>query len=211
LPAVERQIQSLVDRKMLSPQQAKMVDRPSIHWMLQSEVGSLLAKHHANLLREIPFAVATPSSLISFPVTPGEGKGASRWRENAGSRASSTREMHPHPNPPPEYMERGKSEKPESPPPLTPSPCTPGEAGGEGSLLDALMVRGRIDLLVPTDAGLLLVDYKTDNVTGDQLAERTESYKQQMNWYRDALEKIARAKITGMYLVFLKPQRIMKL
>jgi hypothetical protein len=32
-----------------------------------------------------------------------------------------------------------------------------------------------------------------------------------MQWYRDALEKIATAKITGMYLVFLKPREIVRI
>ena len=139
---IERQIQSLVDRKLVTPLQAKMVGRESLQWMLGSEIGQLLAKHHKELMREIPFAIVD------------------------------------------------------------------GPAGGDQR--DRLMVRGRIDLLIPTSDGLILVDYKTDNVTPEQLSARRDSYAEQMKWYRKALETVARSHVAEIHLVFLSARAVMK-
>ncbi|MDP9173571.1 MAG: helicase-exonuclease AddAB subunit AddA [Planctomycetota bacterium] len=74
--------------------------------------------------------------------------------------------------------------------------------------MDQLMVRGRIDLLVQTPRGLVIVDYKTDNVTGPAVAERVALYRGQMDFYRTAIDRVTGRKIAAIYLVFLTPQLI---
>jgi len=76
------------------------------------------------------------------------------------------------------------------------------------SLLDRVMLRGRIDLMLPYKDGLAVVDYKTDNVTPAQISARADSYRQQVETYRTALERLAKAKVTAVYLVFLEAKTI---
>ena len=72
------------------------------------------------------------------------------------------------------------------------------------------MVRGRIDLLVPTESGWMIVDYKTDNVSGDVLEERTTLYTGQLDHYRNAIRKITGATSVDAVLVFLTARQIRK-
>jgi ATP-dependent helicase/nuclease subunit A len=77
--------------------------------------------------------------------------------------------------------------------------------------LDQTMVRGRIDLLTATEAGLVIVDYKTDRVSGKELDERAETYGRQMRIYAEAVRKLAGRKIAGVHLLFLTPRRIISI
>ncbi len=76
---------------------------------------------------------------------------------------------------------------------------------------DQIMIRGRIDLLVPSASGLSIVDYKTDKVTGVELDQRVETYRRQMRFYADAIRTVARREIAAVYLVFLSPRRFVKM
>ncbi len=77
-----------------------------------------------------------------------------------------------------------------------------------GGLQDQVVIRGRTDLLVPQNGGFVLVDYKTDQVTGALLAQRIETYRGQLSLYREALEKILARPIIGAMLVFLHPREV---
>jgi ATP-dependent helicase/nuclease subunit A len=89
-----------------------------------------------------------------------------------------------------------------------PDGCAPVN-GGEA--MDLVMVRGRIDLLLPLPQGLAIVDYKTDNLTSQWIAQRTDSYRAQMEMYRQAVEEVAGQKVAAVYLVFLNARQIMTL
>jgi ATP-dependent helicase/nuclease subunit A len=141
---IERQIANLIDRKLLLATQAKLVDRDAIHWLLQSDTGKLIRANHANLIRELPFALA----------------------------------------------------------------YDPANGGAPADGLDQIMIRGRIDLLVPSPQGLSIIDYKTDNVSGPAMDERVETYSRQMRLYADAIHKVAQVRIAAIYLVFLRPRQI---
>ena len=141
---IERQIASLVDRKLLLTAQSKLVDRDAIHWLLHSDAGKLIRANHASLIRELPFALAY--------------------------------------------------EPPNGNPITDP--------------LDQIMIRGRIDLLVPTPRGLSIVDYKTDNVGGQEMNERVETYSRQMRFYAQAIKKVAKVPIAAIHLIFLRPRQI---
>jgi len=66
-------------------------------------------------------------------------------------------------------------------------------------------VQGIIDMLVQTPAGLLVIDFKTDDVTAKETSERAELYREQLELYGRAAEAILKAKIIGKWLYFLKP------
>jgi ATP-dependent helicase/nuclease subunit A len=85
-----------------------------------------------------------------------------------------------------------------------------GSAGGAecADAMDQIMVRGRIDLMIPGERGLTIVDYKTDNVAGEEMKARVETYSRQMRFYARAIEKIARERVAGIQLVFLRPRQI---
>jgi ATP-dependent helicase/nuclease subunit A len=69
--------------------------------------------------------------------------------------------------------------------------------------MDQPMVRGRLDLLVERDAGLVIVDYKTDRVSGEALEQRAEFYRPQLRLYREAIERITKRKVSKAIVVFL--------
>jgi ATP-dependent helicase/nuclease subunit A len=68
------------------------------------------------------------------------------------------------------------------------------------------MVRGRLDVLVPMGNELVIVDYKTDRVSGDALEKRAGDYRQQLTLYRQAIERISGKKVSRAVLVFLQPK-----
>jgi ATP-dependent helicase/nuclease subunit A len=76
--------------------------------------------------------------------------------------------------------------------------------------LDQPMIRGRVDLLVPTQAGWVIVDYKTDRVTGPGIDQRTALYAGQLNEYRKAIRRITGKPVVECALVFLHPREIRK-
>jgi ATP-dependent helicase/nuclease subunit A len=67
---------------------------------------------------------------------------------------------------------------------------------------DRVMLRSRLDVLVPTPAGLEIVDYKTDRVA------RPDLYKPQMRLYRRAVEAMTGKRLAAVHLVFLSARRI---
>jgi ATP-dependent helicase/nuclease subunit A len=79
---------------------------------------------------------------------------------------------------------------------------TRGEGRGTGDEL--IVVQGIIDLLIKTPKGLLIVDFKTDDVTAKQTSERAELYRGQLELYGRAAEAILKDKIIGKWLYFLR-------
>jgi ATP-dependent helicase/nuclease subunit A len=76
--------------------------------------------------------------------------------------------------------------------------------------LDRQIVRGRVDVLIPTDEGLVLLDYKTDRVRGERLEERVASYRPQLSVYAEALAEVTGQAVAGGYLVFLTAREVRK-
>ena len=77
--------------------------------------------------------------------------------------------------------------------------------------LDRVMVRGRLDVMVPTEDGLVLVDYKTDRVTRETMEARAEFYRPQVESYSRAVEAIVREPVKAAYLVFLAAREFISL
>ncbi|MCP4451161.1 MAG: helicase-exonuclease AddAB subunit AddA [Planctomycetes bacterium] len=66
-----------------------------------------------------------------------------------------------------------------------------------------IVVQGIADLVVATDEGLHLVDFKTDRIIAAQLPQRTEGYAQQLALYARAAQKILKKPVIGKWLHFL--------
>jgi ATP-dependent helicase/nuclease subunit A len=73
---------------------------------------------------------------------------------------------------------------------------------------DVILVRGMIDALLPTPDGIEIIDYKTDAVTADQVADRAARYDVQVDMYARAAADIWRRPVTARWLVFLSARQI---
>ncbi len=70
---------------------------------------------------------------------------------------------------------------------------------------EIVVVQGIIDMLVRTPEGLLVIDFKTDEVTAKETSERAKLYRQQLALYGRAAEAILKNKVIGKWLYFLRP------
>ncbi len=72
---------------------------------------------------------------------------------------------------------------------------------------DTIIVQGIIDLLIETPVGLVLIDFKTDDVTADRATQRAELYRTQLELYARAASAITGRKVLSKWLYFLRPSR----
>ncbi len=70
---------------------------------------------------------------------------------------------------------------------------------------DFIIIQGIIDLLVETPKGLVIVDFKTDNVPAGEIPQRAELYRKQLDLYAQAAEVITGKKVLSKWLYFLSP------
>ena len=82
---------------------------------------------------------------------------------------------------------------------------------GSTDPMDQIMVRGRLDLVVPIGDEFVIVDYKTDRVSGEELEQRAEIYRGQLELYTEAIQRITGKKVAKTLLVFLHPREIRRL
>ncbi len=71
---------------------------------------------------------------------------------------------------------------------------------------ESVVVQGIIDMIIPTDDGLVIVDFKTDKIRENEIAERAARYTTQLALYAQAAAKILNAPAAGSYLYFLHPK-----
>jgi ATP-dependent helicase/nuclease subunit A len=67
---------------------------------------------------------------------------------------------------------------------------------------DFVIVQGIVDLLIQRPQGILIVDYKTDVVTRDALAEHAQAYQGQLDLYARAVQGIMNREVIGKVLYF---------
>ena len=60
------------------------------------------------------------------------------------------------------------------------------------------MIQGIVDMYYETEEGLVLVDYKTDKVENE--LELIKRYKKQLDYYKEALERLTEKKVSKMYI-----------
>lgn len=72
------------------------------------------------------------------------------------------------------------------------------------SFNDKILVHGIIDGVIELEDGIKIFDYKTDNITSQNLNEKINDYSGQLNLYAQAISTIKNKPILGKYLYFLK-------
>jgi ATP-dependent helicase/nuclease subunit A len=77
----------------------------------------------------------------------------------------------------------------------------------KSEMRETIVVQGIIDLLITTSRGLVIVDFKTDKVTAEQVVERAGLYRAQLALYERAASAILRFQTVAKWLYFLTPGR----
>ena len=76
---------------------------------------------------------------------------------------------------------------------------------------EELLLQGVVDCCIEEDGGLVIIDYKTDNVrTDDEITARAELYRGQLMAYAEALGRIFEKPVHECVLYFLTPGREVK-
>ena len=81
---------------------------------------------------------------------------------------------------------------------------------GAGDTEDLVLVRGIVDLLFDAGDGWEILDYKTDDVRGEDLQRRTDLYAGQLRIYADAAEAVWGRRPKRCWLAFLTARRIVE-
>ena len=69
---------------------------------------------------------------------------------------------------------------------------------------DTVLLQGVVDCCFETDAGITVVDFKTDSVRdAERLAARVEAYRPQLHAYSDALQRVLEVPVIRRTLYFL--------
>jgi len=71
---------------------------------------------------------------------------------------------------------------------------------------ETIVVQGVVDMVIESLTGLLVVDFKNDNITVSEVTGRAALYRQQLDFYSRAAEKILNKKVKSKWLYFLQPQ-----
>jgi ATP-dependent helicase/nuclease subunit A len=74
--------------------------------------------------------------------------------------------------------------------------------------LDGSLVEGTIDLLFEEEGRWVIVDYKTDDVFGESLEQRFQSYREQGLWYARAVREAAGCKVKEVAFFFVRSGEI---
>ena len=76
---------------------------------------------------------------------------------------------------------------------------------------NGVIYEGVMDLVFKEGDGLFVVDFKTDSVNKNNLQEKIEHYRPQLNIYSDAIETIFNKKAGGVYLFFVRAVKVASL
>ena len=68
---------------------------------------------------------------------------------------------------------------------------------------DEVLLQGVVDCFFEEDGALVVVDFKTDRITREQLHERAEQYRPQLEAYAAALERVMERPVREKILCFL--------
>jgi len=79
------------------------------------------------------------------------------------------------------------------------------------SSIETIVVQGIIDMLIQTPQGLVVIDFKTDDISAGQVAGRAELYRPQLNLYARAASAILKSESITKWLYFLTPARAVEI
>jgi len=140
---IERQLDILVDKEILRPEQRQMVRVREIEKFFACKLGRrvLAAARREQLWREIPFTMGVPVAELY-----------------------------------PDLAGRSRQE--------------------------SILLQGVIDCFFVEDGEVVVIDYKTDRLTGEQLAAAANKYRVQLQLYARAVETILGLPVISKYLYF---------
>ena len=72
-------------------------------------------------------------------------------------------------------------------------------------------LHGFIDLLFEEDGGYIVVDYKTDSISGDEASEAVQRYRMQGGAYAHALQELTGKPVKEVVFLYLQPRREQRL
>jgi ATP-dependent helicase/nuclease subunit A len=81
---------------------------------------------------------------------------------------------------------------------------------GAQSSNEVVVVQGIIDMIIPTEGGVVILDFKTDHIKEADIDKRAEMYKLQLQSYAKAAAHILQQPIAGAWLHFLTPEKPVK-
>ena len=73
---------------------------------------------------------------------------------------------------------------------------------------DTVLVRGIVDGILPSEEGIEIVDFKTDSISAEAVADRAQQYRPQMELYARGMARMWRRPVRACWLVFLRPREI---
>ncbi|MCX5636744.1 MAG: helicase-exonuclease AddAB subunit AddA [Planctomycetota bacterium] len=76
---------------------------------------------------------------------------------------------------------------------------------------ETIIVQGIIDMLIQSADGLIIIDFKTDNISAAEAPARAELYRLQLNLYARAASAILKSKTVSKWLYFLTPGRAVEI
>lgn len=77
----------------------------------------------------------------------------------------------------------------------------------DGAEDEKVLLQGIVDCAIVDEDGIIIVDFKTDRVTEETLAARAEQYREQVNTYAYAMERIYKKKVRKTMLYFFHLRR----
>jgi ATP-dependent helicase/nuclease subunit A len=75
------------------------------------------------------------------------------------------------------------------------------------SSIETIIVQGIIDMLIQSPQGMVIIDFKTDDISVSQVPRRAELYRQQLEMYARAASAILKSPPLAKWLYFLTPAR----
>jgi ATP-dependent helicase/nuclease subunit A len=85
------------------------------------------------------------------------------------------------------------------------------DIAGELDENDVVLVQGIVDCLFYEDGEAVIVDYKTDSVTEEEIENVRDEYREQVLSYKDAVEKITHTKVKECSLYLFSLSKTVKI
>ena len=86
-----------------------------------------------------------------------------------------------------------------------------GESYGAELSGEKVLLQGVVDCAIVEEDGIIVLDFKTDRVTEEDLELRVAHYRPQVEAYAQALSRIFEKEVRESYLYFLQLNRFVKL
>jgi len=171
----------LVEREVLTPEQAAAADLEVVARFFRSDLGRWLRKNRARVRREVPFSLRLPAADVFALEEAGSGGAARAGKEVGGAGEP-----------------RGAGAEVSG----------AGETRGTGTAVlgeEWVLVQGIVDVLVDEPDGLTILDFKTDRVRREEVEARAALYRPQLETYRRAVAAAWRRPVKAAWLYFLVP------